>query len=332
MNALPFYNPNTTILINKQVFQKQMATHILESQQFDKETLFNIFKDADRLRQAIAEKKILNDLNGKILTTLFYEPSTRTRFSFESAMNRLGGKVISTENAGEFSSASKGESLEDSIRVIAKYADCIVLRHPAEGSAHNASLVSQAPIINAGDGKGQHPTQALLDVYTIQQELKKIDGIKIAMVGDLASGRTVRSLCYLLGKFDNVEIVFVSPEHLRMKDDIKEYLQRHNVKFSEESDLNKVLPEVDVVYMTRIQKERLSIEDYEKARGKYVINDENIKLIKEDGIIMHPLPHVEEINLHIDIENKDKRVAYFRQAENGLYIRMALLNMVIGSE
>ncbi len=245
-------------------------------------------------------------------------------------MNRLGGKVISTENAGEFSSAIKGESLEDSIRVIAKYADCIVIRHPQEGSAFNASEVSDVPIVNAGDGKGQHPTQALLDVYTIYKELNKIDGLKIAMVGDLASGRTVRSLCYLLGKFDNIEIIFVSPEHLKMKEDIKEYLIRHNIKFSEESDLNNVLPNVDVVYMTRIQKERLSIEDYEKAKGRYVINEDNFELIKKESIILHPLPHVEEIDLHIDIEHNDKRVAYFRQAENGLYVRMALLNMIIG--
>lgn len=298
--------------------------HLIESQQFTREILFDLFKRADELRENSAEK-----LKGKILTTLFYEPSTRTRLSFESAMLRLGGKVIGTENAREFSSAVKGESLEDSMRVISMYCDCIVMRHHEEGAAMKASLVSGVPIINAGDGKGQHPTQALLDVYTIYRELGRLDNFKIALVGDLVSGRTVRSLCYLLKKFENVEIVFVSPENLKMNEDIKEYLDKNNVKFSEEDDLNKVISEVDVVYMTRIQKERMGQEDYEKAKGKYVINSDNFGLVKTGAIIMHPLPHVEEIDLSIKVEQEDKRVAYFRQAKNGLYIRMALLDMMI---
>lgn len=298
--------------------------HLIESQQFTREVLFDLFKKADELMENSSDS-----LKGKILTALFYEPSTRTRLSFESAMIKLGGSVIGTENAREFSSAVKGESLEDSTRVISKYCDCIVMRHHEEGAAMKASLVSSVPIINAGDGKGQHPTQALLDVYTIYKELGKLDDFKIALVGDLASGRTVRSLCYLLAKFENVEIVFVSPENLKMKEDIKEYLNKHEITFSEEDDLNKVISEVDVVYMTRTQKERMSAEDYEKAKGKYVINSENFNLIKEGAIVMHPLPHVEEISLPIKIEEEDKRVAYFRQAENGLYVRMALLEYVL---
>ena len=301
--------------------------HVIESQQFSREILFQLFKRADELRDYCKDC-----LKGKIMATLFYEPSTRTRLSFESAMLRLGGKVIGTENAKEFSSAIKGESLEDSIRVISKYCDCIVIRHGEEGSAKKASEFSKVPIINAGDGKGQHPTQALLDIYTIYREFEKVDGLKIAIVGNLLSGRTVRSLCYLLVKFENIEIIFISPENLKISVDIKGYLKKHNIKFSEEDNLNKVLSEVDVIYMTRIQKERISFEDYEKAKGKFSINEENLNLIKRTSRIMHPLPHVEEINLPISIEENDKRVAYFRQAENGLFIRMALLDLILNKK
>ncbi|MDP7520633.1 MAG: aspartate carbamoyltransferase [Candidatus Pacearchaeota archaeon] len=301
--------------------------HVLESQQFNREILFDLFKRADELR-----KNPSTSLNGKILATLFYEPSTRTRLSFESAMIRLGGKVVSTENAKEFSSAIKGESIEDSIRVISGYSDCIVMRHNKEGAAFIASKVSKVPIINAGDGKGQHPTQAILDVYTIYKEIKRLDKLKIAMVGDLSTGRTIRSLCYLLGKFNEIEIIFVSPENLRIRGDIKEYLRKLNIKFTEEENLDEILPKVDVVYMTRIQKERMSLEDYGKADGKYVINKDNFELINENSIIMHPLPHVEEIDLSIDVEERDRRIAYFRQAENGLYIRMALLDLILNKK
>jgi aspartate carbamoyltransferase catalytic subunit len=335
--------------------------HILESQQFSKETLFNLFQKADQLRL-----NPTNSLNNKILAALFYEPSTRTRLSFESAMLKLGGKVIGTENAKEFSSAIKGESLEDSIRIISKYADIIVMRHHETGAAKQAAEVSQVPIINAGDGKGQHPTQALLDLYTIHREFQTLTnvknprlksekclrflntfeihprilnprdsqesrGLKIAMVGDLASGRTVRSLCYLLGKFENLEIIFVSPENLKMNQDIKDYLTKHNIRFREETNLNQILPEIDIVYMTRIQKERISLEDYEKAKGKYIINQTNLHLIKPTARILHPLPHVEEIDIPIQTENQDPRIAYFRQAENGLYIRMALLDTILNN-
>ena len=301
-----------------------VLNHILESQQFSPEVLFKLFKRADELR-------VKNDfcLKGKILATLFYEPSTRTRLSFESAMLRLGGKVISTENAKEFSSAVKGESIADTIRIVASYSDCIVIRHYETGAALEASKVSRVPIINAGDGKGQHPTQALLDVYTIYREFGRLDNLKIAIVGDLASGRTARSLCYLLAKFNGNKIIFVSPDNLKMGEDIKEYLKKKNVEYSEETDLNKVLPEIDVVYMTRIQKERISQEDYEKAKGKYVIDMANLELVRPGSIIMHPLPHIEEINLDIETEKNDERVAYFREAENGLFIRMALLDLIL---
>ena len=293
-----------------------------ESQQLEPEIIYHLFKKADQLRLM---GKIEPILNGKVLATLFYEPSTRTRLSFESAMLKLGGAVLSTENAKEFSSSVKGESIEDTARIISSYADCIVLRHYEEGIAKKASEYSKVPVINAGDGKGQHPTQALLDLYTIYREFGRLEKIKIAMVGDLASGRTVRSLCYLLGKFKDNEVIFISPENLKIGEDIKEYLTRHNVIFREEENLEKILPDIDVIYMTRIQKERITSEEYEKANGKYVINMSNLSMLKDTSRIMHPLPKINEIDIPIEVEENDKRIAYFRQAENGLYIRMALL-------
>lgn len=275
----------------------------------------------------IAAKTGSSILNRKILATLFYEPSTRTRLSFEAAMQRLGGQIISTENAGQFSSAAKGETLEDTIRVVEQYSDVIVLRHPQVGSAKEAAQFSQVPIINAGDGGGQHPTQTLLDVFTIHDELGRLDNLTVAAVGDLKHGRTIRSLCYVLGKFENVKIYFVSPPSVRMKDDIKEYLDKHGVNWQEETDLDKVLPLVDVVYATRVQKERFdNEEEYNHAKGKYILTKENVSTMKEDAIILHPLPRVDEITLEVD---SDARAKYFQQAGNGLYVRMALLKMLL---
>jgi len=294
--------------------------HLIESQKLDIETIFNLFQQVDELRDSIKKP-----LSGKILATLFYEPSTRTRLSFESAMLKLGGDVISTENAKALSSAIKGESLQDTIRIVSSYADAIVIRHYEEGAAKEAATVSSVSVINGGDGSGQHPTQALLDLYTIWKEIGGIDNLTIAMVGDLKNGRTVRSLCYLLGKFRNVKIIFISPKNLAIKNDIKDYLKRHKVKYEEQADFNKYLPLADVVYMTRIQKERMSDREYKKAAGIYRITKENLQLLKESARLLHPLPHVEEIELPLAIEQTDRRVAYFRQAENGLYIRMAVL-------
>jgi len=318
MVALLYKN---TFKILFQCFCMRLANFI-ESQQLKPSLIFELFKKADDIRNIKATQLILSS---KILATLFYEPSTRTRLSFETAMLKLGGAVISTENAKEFSSAIKGETIEDTIRIVQNYADCIVIRHYEEGVAKRAAAISKVPVINAGDGKGQHPTQALLDLYTIYREIGRVENLTIAMVGDLASGRTVRSLCYLLGKFKNNRIIFVSPDNLKIKQDIKDYLAKHDVSFSEEFDLNKVMQEADIIYMTRIQKERISQEDYEKAKGKYVISMDNLPLLKESARILHPLPKIDEINLPIDVEENDKRIAYFRQAENGLYIRMALL-------
>jgi aspartate carbamoyltransferase catalytic subunit len=302
--------------------------HVIEAQQFDLPTMTRLFEVAEEMERVVARGGI-TDYQNRIMATLFYEPSTRTRFSFETAMHRLGGHVISTENAAEFSSVAKGETLEDTIRILNGYADVIVIRHKEVGSAKRAAVVSRVPVINAGDGAGQHPTQALLDLYTIRKDIGAIDGLRIAMVGDLAQGRTVRSLTYLLSKFQGVKIYFVAPPLLKMKDDILEHLRERNVSWIEETALDKVLPEVDVVYQTRVQKERFGdrIADYEKCRGVYIISADSLRLMKQKSIIMHPLPRLEEITMEVDA---DPRAAYFRQAQNGLYVRMALLTMVLG--
>lgn len=301
--------------------------HVIRAQQFDREVLTDIFEVAQDMEH-IVHMGGSNVLPQRVMATLFYEPSTRTRLSFEAAMKRLGGEVITTENAGEFSSAAKGETLEDTIRIIGGYTDVIVIRHYQSGAAERAAAVSKIPIINAGDGPGQHPTQALLDIYTIEKEIGRLDGIKVAMVGDLANGRTVRSLCYLLAKYEDVELYFVAPNVVAMKDDIKEYLSRHGVPFFEDPDLRKVASHVDVIYQTRIQRERFGdrIQDYEQARGVYIIDRSILDVMRKEAIIMHPLPRVDEIRTEVD---DDPRAAYFRQAENGLFIRMALLKMVL---
>ena len=301
--------------------------HVIEAQQFSREVMKGIF-DRTREMEQVVSRYGANILNRRIMATLFYEPSTRTRLSFEAAMYRLGGEVITTESAREFSSAAKGETLEDTIRIVEGYADVIVLRHYESGSAQRAADVAGIPIINAGDGPGQHPTQALLDVYTIQKEIGRLDGIRVALVGDLANGRTARSLAYLLTKYEDVKLYFVAPDMVRMKDDIKAYLAEHGVAFVEEEDLMKVMADVDVVYQTRIQRERFGdrIADYEAVRGKYIIDPAAMVALSADAIVMHPLPRVDEIDSAVD---KDPRAAYFRQAHNGVYIRMALLQMVL---
>jgi aspartate carbamoyltransferase catalytic subunit len=301
--------------------------HIIEAQQFDMPTLLNLFEVTTQMEQVVANGGIA-DYHNRIMATLFYEPSTRTRFSFETAMHRLGGRVITTENAAQFSSAAKGETLEDTIQILNGYADVIVIRHYEVGAARRAAAVSRVPIINAGDGPGQHPTQALLDLYTIRKEIGSIDGLRIAMVGDLAQGRTVRSLTYLLSKFEGVRLYFVAPPLLKMKEDILAHLRERQIWYTEETDFEKVLPEVNVVYQTRIQKERFGdrLADYEQCRGVYVVSAETLKLMQPHAIVMHPLPRLDEITHEVD---QDPRAAYFRQAQNGLYVRMALLTTVL---
>src|SRR5256714_6624726 len=245
--------------------------HVVESQQFSRSLLEELVARSEEIKRE--PHRFMGRLAGQLMAALFYEPSTRTRLSFEAAMLKLGGRTIGTDNAREFSSAAKGETLEDTIRIVSGYADVIVLRHNEDGAARRAAAVSSVPLINAGDGKGQHPTQALLDLYTIRDEIGHIDGIRIAMVVDLANGRTVRSLTYLLSKFRDIRVCFVAPPQVAMRQDIKEHLDEHRVPWTETQDLDSVLPQVDVVYQTRIQKERFPDEaSYLAVKGIYRID------------------------------------------------------------
>ncbi|MCG8336781.1 MAG: aspartate carbamoyltransferase [Proteobacteria bacterium] len=296
--------------------------HAIESQQFDKETLDYLFQLAGEMK----DNRTKYQLPGKILATLFYEPSTRTRLSFESAMLQLGGRVISTENAKEFSSNTKGESLEDTIKVVSGYADIVAIRHFEIGAAKRAASISSIPIVNAGDGAGQHPTQALLDLYTIQDHFDDLNGLTVAMVGDLKYGRTTRSLCYLLGRFFKVNIIFVAPPICAMNDDIKDYLDNNSVPWKE-MDFEHAVELADCIYMTRVQKERfLHMENYSKAADKYRIDVDTLPLLKDNAIVMHPLPREREISPEVD---DDPRMIYFEQAQNGVWVRMALIKMLL---
>ena len=299
--------------------------HIVESQQFDKELFAHLFSLADSMKTNPSDYQ----MKDKILATLFYEPSTRTRLSFESAMLQLGGKVIATESAKEFSSFTKGESLEDTITVTSGYADIIALRHFEIGAAKRAASVSSKPIINAGDGAGQHPTQALLDLYTIQGHFPDINDLTVCMVGDLRYGRTVRSLCYLLGRFYKPRIIFVAPKICRMAEDIREYLTKNGVHW-EEMDFENALKVSDCIYMTRIQKERfLDMNRYSQAVDHYRIDNSTIPLIKKNSIVLHPLPREKEISPEVD---SDPRMKYFEQAQNGIWVRMALIHMLLSED
>ncbi|CAM8995171.1 unnamed protein product [Rhodiola kirilowii] len=300
---------------------------VLEAQQFDRDILNAIFEVA-REMEGVEKNSPGTILKGYLMATLFYEPSTRTRLSFESAMKRLGGEVLTTENAREFSSAAKGETLEDTIRTVEGYSDIIVMRHFESGAAKKAAVTAVIPVINAGDGPGQHPTQALLDMYTIQREIGRLDGIKVGLVGDLANGRTVRSLAYLLARYKDVKIYFVSPDVVKMKDDIKDYLTSTGVEWEESTDLVEVASKCDVVYQTRIQRERFGerMDLYEAARGKYIVDKTILQAMQKHAVVLHPLPRLDEITVEVD---DDPRAAYFRQAKNGLYIRMALLKLLL---
>jgi aspartate carbamoyltransferase catalytic subunit len=264
-------------------------------------------------------------LKGKILATLFFEPSTRTRLSFESAMHRLGGSAIGFAEA-EIASVKKGENLADTMRVVESYADIIVVRHPLEGAARLAAEFAGVPVINGGSGAEEHPTQALLDLYTIMKEKGRVDGLSIALVGDLRYGRTVHSLAYALSLFD-VRLHFVSPEMLRMRREVLETI-KGKVEVVEKSGLEGVIDEVDVLYMTRIQKERFpDAAEYAKVKGSYRIDLASLKNAREDMIVLHPLPRVDEIAFEVD---QTIHARYFGQVWNGVVVRMALLGLVLG--
>ncbi|GGD64544.1 aspartate carbamoyltransferase [Paenibacillus nasutitermitis] len=303
--------------------------HVIGSKQFDQIALEQLFHSAAQMEQIVAAGGTTR-FAGKIMCSLFFEASTRTRLSFESAMYRLGGSVIGTENAAQFSSAIKGETLEDTVRVVSGYCDVIVLRHTDVGAAHRAAEVSaRVPVVNAGDGSGEHPTQALLDLYTIQKELGRIEGLHIAMIGDLTYGRTVHSLSYLLSNYKDIKITFIAPDNARIPEAVKRYLDEKGVVYEETGDLMKVSGTADVFYQTRVQKERFpSLEEYQLAAGKYIINRHLLDHMRSDALILHPLPRAGEIDAEVDA---DPRAGYFRQAQNGLFIRMAILENCLGA-
>ena len=303
--------------------------HVLSTKQFeDPELLEYLFTSAEQMERDDAARMLPDTLRGRILATIFYEPSTRTRFSFEAAMQKLGGGLLTQENASDNSSAAKGETIADTVRVIGNYADAIVLRHPKEGTASEAAAISPVPLINAGDGIGEHPTQALLDLYTIRREMGRLDRLRVAMIGDLKNGRTIHSLLPLLTLGKEVEVDLVTPESLRLPAKYVEDLKTRGVVFHERENLDGVLEAADVVYVTRVQQERFATaEEYEAVKDVFRIDSRATAKMKPLAIIMHALPRVNEIAADVD---KDKRAAYFRQAKNGLYLRMALLNYLLG--
>ncbi|MBD3195832.1 MAG: aspartate carbamoyltransferase [Candidatus Lokiarchaeota archaeon] len=300
------------------MFQEKFREGIVSARDFNREDIEYILKKG----QEMIKVKNLDILKGKILATLFFEPSTRTRLSFESAMHRLGGSVIGFQS-GDVSSIKKGESLADTIRTVENYSDCIVIRHPMEGSAKLASRFAKVPIINAGSGSKEHPTQALLDLLTITEEVGELDGLNIGIMGDLKYGRTVHSLAILLSNFD-VNVYFISPEELRMRNRYKDYLyHERRMKFKELSEYRKILDVLDVLYMTRIQKERFAdLEEYERVKDIYVFTQKDLKNTKENFKLLHPLPRVNEISPEID---KSEKAIYFKQTHYGLQMRKAIL-------
>ncbi len=295
-------------------------SHLISIDDLSRDDIIYILDRAEEFEDVARGKRRSNVLEGKILANLFFEPSTRTRMSFEVAMKRLGGEVINV-TAQEASSIAKGETLADTVRVVSKYADAIVIRHPLEGSARLASEFSEVPVINAGDGAGQHPTQTLLDLYTIRKE-SRLEGLKIALMGDLKYSRTVHSLIKALTLF-KAKIYLISPESLRLPEEFIEELEGD----IEEAKLEDVIEEIDVLYVTRIQKERFpDEEEYRKVAGSYKITPEMLRIAKDDLIIMHPLPRVDEIDPAVD---RGKHAKYFDQAFYGVPVRMAILTEVM---
>lgn len=299
---------------------------ILEGSQFTREELEQVMAVAEGFRRGLEEGARLDLMKGYVLGTLFFEPSTRTRLSFETAMHRLGGSVVGFASA-ESTSVAKGESLADTVRTVDQYADLMVIRHPQVGSARLAAEVAVHPVINGGDGAGQHPTQALLDLFTIRSERGRVDGLTIVLCGDLKHGRTVHSGVELYRHYD-CRLILVSPEALRMPGELTNRLRQQGVSVEEAADLEHALARADVVYITRIQKERFSDPaEYERLKGSYVLTREMVERLNPRVTVLHPLPRVEEIAPEVD---HLPGAAYFRQARNGVLVRMALIALVMG--
>ena len=300
--------------------------HLISPMDFSTKELNEIFELAEKI---ISNPKEFSHIcDGKILASLFYEPSTRTRFSFEAAMMRLGGKILGFSEPNSTSSA-KGETLADTIRMVSIYSDIIAMRHPKEGSAKVASMYSSVPIINAGDGGHQHPTQTLTDLLTIKSQKQKLEGHTIGICGDLKNGRTVQSLIAAMSRYEGTEFILISPKELVIPEYIREeILKRKNISFREVENIDDVIHELDILYMTRIQKERFfNEEEYLRLKDSYILDNEKMQKAKSDMIIMHPLPRVNEIAIEVD---NDKRAVYFKQAEYGMYVRMALIVKLLG--
>jgi aspartate carbamoyltransferase catalytic subunit len=296
--------------------------HLVSMREVSKDEIIKILEITGK----IENKTIKPDLTGKVMAALFFEPSTRTRFSFESAMKKLNGEVISLAGA-EGTSIEKGESLKDTVKVMERYADIIVIRHKLEGAARFISEVTNIPVVNAGDGANQHPTQALLDLYSIQKTQGKLENIKIAMVGDLRYGRTVHSLSHALINF-NPTLFFVSPKSLTMSENVKFDLKEKGINFEERERIEDIISEVDILYMTRIQKERFpDLIEYERVKNIYVLTKEMLKDAKENLKVLHPLPRVNEIQEDVD---STKFAYYFEQAKNGIFVRQAIISILLG--
>jgi aspartate carbamoyltransferase catalytic subunit len=297
--------------------------HIISIPELSREELELIVKTAGHLKSNPQPELIKN----KVVASCFFEPSTRTRLSFETAIQRIGGDVIGFDSGGNTSLAKKGETLADSVQVISSYVDAFVMRHPQEGAARLASEFSNGvPVINAGDGANQHPTQTLLDLYSIYETQGRLDDINVAFVGDLKYGRTVHSLTQALAKFDNVRFFFIAPEALAMPDYICEELEEAGIQYSLHTDIDSVVPELDILYMTRVQKERFDESEYAHIKSAYILSSETLKEARDNLKVLHPLPRVDEITVDVD---KTPYAYYFQQAENGVYAREALLALVL---
>lgn len=297
--------------------------HVISIKDFKKEDILYILEEASKLENIAKSKETSTELAGKILGLMFFEPSTRTKLSFETSMKRLGGECISIQS-GDSSSVAKGESLADTSKMFESYCDAIVIRHDLEGVSRFLSETINIPIINAGDGAGQHPTQTLLDLYTIQKEFGKIDGLKVALIGDLKYGRTVHSLVYALGLFD-VEITLISPDELKMPENVIHDLEEKNIKIQEKNEIKDIIDNIDILYVTRIQKERFpDYETYLNVKGAYVINKKMLE--GKNLIVMHPLPRIDEVSTDVDDTKYNK---YFQQAFNAVPVRMAILKNII---
>ncbi|SRR5258708_4461367 len=302
--------------------------NILSTNELSKSDAESILARSSIMEEEYGAGDVKPILKNKIIACMFFEPSTRTRLSFEAAAIKLGAQILSVENGEVSSSAFKGESIEDTTRMLSSYANAIVIRHPQSGTAERAAKVSTKPIINAGDGANQHPSQALLDLYTIKKELGRLENLSIAFVGDLLNSRPLHSLVPLLINYPNNTFYFVSPKELVLPEDFKKELVDKKINFKETDSLEEILNKIDVLYITRVQKERFkNISDYEKVKDAFLLKSEHLKNLKKDSIIMHALPRVNEIDMTIDT---DHRAAYFRQAQNGLYVRMAILLYVLG--